>query len=222
MPVPIMHSTGSRWAEAVAPLAHTEHTLIRFFDVPEIIREIEPQRALQAARTSGADLSSVPVTGGSSLLTGALTWPNAVSAPHSEPVPFAHACVVDLTRWLGVSKRDLLRRLGISPSTFYSWSERGSDPRPGTTRQLFKVHSLALLIVDTFEEKGARSWFHAGDPSNRERFLEAAGNRPALELLAEDVRRVVVPRSTPLVVPSLAARAGDEDTVMPDAVLEGW
>ncbi|MFC7259703.1 hypothetical protein [Streptomyces lutosisoli] len=225
MPVPVLHSTGSKWAEPVDPLAHTGHTTIRFFDVPEIIREVpageveqEPLRAISVR----VDLGALPATGGTARLESTTAWPSSSVAPEAKPVPFAYACVVDLARWLEVGKRDLLQRVGIPRPTFYSWAERGSVPRSGTTRHLFKVHSLALLVVDTFGEKGARQWFHAGLPTNRELFLDSAGDREALERLAELVQRAVVPTRMPKVDRGLAARVGGEGTVMPDTVLEGW
>ena len=224
MPVPVLH-TGSKWAEPVDPLAHTGRTPIRFFDVPEIIREVPPSEAEKGSPHTTSLLASIDrllATDGTAELATMATWPAGRAAPETEPVPFAYACVVDLARWLEVGKRDLLHRLGIPRATFYSWAERRSVPRPGTTRQLFKVHSLALLVVDTFGEKGARQWFHAGVPTNRERFLDSAGDRGALDHLAELVQRAVVPTSMPTVDRSLAARAGDEGAVMPDTVLEGW
>jgi len=142
-------------------------------------------------------------------------------APGSEWLLFAYTCVADLTRWLDIGERELLHRLGISRAAFHSWSGPGSAPQPGATRLLSVVHSLARLVVGAFGEEGAYSWFHSGAPTNRELFLEAAGDREAAKRLAEVVRRIVVPTRMPVIERSLAARADGGDAVMPDAVPEG-
>jgi hypothetical protein len=148
--------------------------------------------------------------------------PEETSGEDVEPVSFAFSCVNDLVRWLEVGVQPLLAALDIPRQTYYAWGQRHSTPRPGTTKQLYRLHSLVSLAVDTLGENGARGWLHTGTPTWQEKLLAAAADRAKLARLSDDLQLLLAPVTPPPVDLTVTVRRGRDDGEVPDTVPEGW
>ncbi|MCM2427546.1 hypothetical protein [Streptomyces sp. RKAG337] len=163
-----------------------------------------------------------PIKTGESIPRLSLGGGQVDSAKREEPESFAFNCGEDLRKWLGIGTSELLDALGISRATYYAWKARGSTPRLETSRQLYRVHSLVSLVVDTLGERGAHGWLNLGSPSMRERLIAAADHRGELDRITEEIRNTFAPINPPPVDRSQAARAGGNEGQAPDGPLEGW
>ena len=135
---------------------------------------------------------------------------------------FARECLDDLMSWLGASLSELASALGLSRSTIYAWSTRGSRPRSATTQQLYRVHAMVAFITRSVGLDTARAWLHAGDPSPRNRILSAASDRSALTKLAAEFQEMFAPAPAPPVDPASTVHIGKELIGLLNAVPEGW
>lgn len=132
---------------------------------------------------------------------------------------FPTRCLNEICSWLDIPKRQLLRALNISPSTYYSWDERGSKPRPSSTSLLYRVHGIVKVVVQRRGIAGAREWFYAGSPRNIDAILGAAQNPDELDRL---IKRVYAEFSNRVDFRNEVPAIPGGEAPMIDKTPEGW
>jgi len=91
----------------------------------------------------------------------------------------------ELKRWLNVTYEDLGTLTGVAPTSFYYWQREKGQPRPATTRDLFRLHAFVRSLQERIGVPNLRSWFGAGSPSPLQ--LLRSGNFQRVEELASDL-----------------------------------
>jgi hypothetical protein len=106
-----------------------------------------------------------------------------------QPVPVSRseqalAAIRELAQWMNVSEPDAAELAGGYRRSYYNW-QRGSQPYPAKTLDLFEAHALVAALVDSLDIRGARKWLNLtteGQP--RVTLLCSAAGRDKLSRLA--------------------------------------
>lgn len=91
--------------------------------------------------------------------------------------------MTEIKTWLDLTYTEIAAISGVSRSALFYWKKSGGpEPRPGGTRRILRLHSLASFLIDRLGVRGAQGWLNAGDPSPLERLFAEGLERVEAEL----------------------------------------
>lgn len=125
-------------------------------------------------------------------VTPTITPVGALVSEGSGPARSAElSAVQDLREWLGFSYEQIAAATGIGLRTIHHWRQTGATPRSKTSRDLWRLHSLARAVRRALGQADSRAWFRTGTPTPLDLLtggqLEAAERRARRALFTSPV-----------------------------------
>lgn len=97
--------------------------------------------------------------------------------------PEAFRAFKDIADWLRASDEEVAEAIGIGRTTVYAWRREGREPRRGTARRLYELHSVLAALQRRMGSERYELWLNQGTPSWRQAVL--SGDLSALEPVIE-------------------------------------
>jgi len=104
-------------------------------------------------------------------------------APISGSTPEAFRAFKDITEWLRASDEEVAEAIGIGRTTVYAWRREGREPRRGTARRLYELHSVLAALQRRMGSERYELWLNQGASSWRQAVL--SGDLSVLEPVIE-------------------------------------
>lgn len=195
--------SGSRWVERLfdwpSEREAATQTTTGWFAIPELVSferafKVRNYPTLRLTYLSRADRLADSMTRAISDSTA----PSLEDASRTGPIPDAVAVsdiasVIDeIIDWLDATYEEIARITNTGRSTLFHWRKPGNIPRSASTRKIYRLHSIASLLIKRFGRQGARTWLQSGVPRPWESLL--AGD---LEGVEERIRSELFGQNTP-------------------------
>jgi hypothetical protein len=85
--------------------------------------------------------------------------------------PEAFQAFKDVAEWLRASDEEVAEAIGIGRTTVYAWRREGREPRRGTARRLYELHSVLAALRRRMGSERYELWLNQGTPSWRQAVL---------------------------------------------------
>ena len=97
--------------------------------------------------------------------------------------PEAFQAFKDIAEWLRASDEEVAEAIAIGRTTVYAWRREGREPRRGTARRLYQLHSVLAALQRRMGSERYELWLNQGTPSWRQAVL--SGDLSVLEPVIE-------------------------------------
>jgi hypothetical protein len=126
---------------------------------------------------------------------------------HDEPGPRAWEAFKEVAALLEATDQEVAEAIRIGRTTVYTWQRDNREPRRGTARRIYELHTALRSLRRRLGDEGLRRWLLHGVPTRREVIM--AGD---LESVAADIDSVLFADASR---PDLSASPPDTGGVEP-------